>query len=146
MVFYFFNCPKKSNFAKEPNNHILMSKNNLFDGDSYKAIFAGITYKLLIGREWIKYADVMAKFNGMSSVKELKHNVSDYDYYGELKKAFPAVCDAPFQITADEIKTDRECLEVYFFNDGSGFQNVLQNESRRKRDVDGRVGEARRIS
>ncbi len=71
-----------------------MSKNNLFDGDSYKAIFAGITYKLLIGREWIKYADVMAKFNGLSSVKELKHNVSDYDYYGELKKAFPAVCDA----------------------------------------------------
>ena len=70
-----------------------MSKNNLFDGDSYKAIFAGITYKLLIGREWIKYADVMAKFNGLSSVKELKHNVSDYDYYGELKKAFPAVCD-----------------------------------------------------
>ena len=37
-----------------------MIKKNLFDGESYYAIFAQVTYKWLMSRKWVTYADIMA--------------------------------------------------------------------------------------
>ncbi len=71
-----------------------MIKNNIFDGESYQAIYARAAYKLLISRKWITYADIVAYVKGLASAKELEYNVSNSDYYGELKKAFPTVCKA----------------------------------------------------
>lgn len=61
-----------------------MLRYNIFDGDSYYAQFAQVTYKLLMSRRWITYADIMAEYLG----KTLACNVSNCDHYGELKKAF----------------------------------------------------------
>ena len=61
-----------------------MRKQNIFDGDSYRAIFTGLIYKRLISRLWFTNADVMADAIG----KPLICNVSDCDNYVELKKAF----------------------------------------------------------
>ena len=65
-----------------------MSCNNIFDGESFHAIFARIVYKWLISRSWVTYADIMADYLGLNSSKELMCNVSKCDNYGELKKAF----------------------------------------------------------
>lgn len=65
-----------------------MTRKNLFDGDSYYAQFAQVTYKWLISRKWVTYADIMAEYLGLNSSKELTCNVSNCDNYGELKKAF----------------------------------------------------------
>ncbi len=71
-----------------------MSRSNIFDGDSLYAAFAQAAYKLLTSHKWITYADVMAETRGLKSAKELKTNISKLDGYGELRKAFPAVCKA----------------------------------------------------
>ena len=63
-------------------------KKNIFVGDSYLSQFAEIIYRLAISRKPFDYADVMAEFQGCGSKQELQYNVSNYDYYGELKKAF----------------------------------------------------------
>ncbi len=65
-----------------------MSKNNIFGGDSYYALMAQVTYKRLMSREWVTYADIMADHLGLNSSNELSCNVSNCDNYGELKKAF----------------------------------------------------------
>ena len=65
-----------------------MTRNNLFDGESYHAMFAQVTYKRLMSRKWVTYADIMAEYLGLNSSKELTCNVSNCDNYGELKKAF----------------------------------------------------------
>lgn len=65
-----------------------MSHNNIFDGDSYYALFAQVTYKHLMSRKWVTYADIMADYLDLNSAKELECNVSKCDNYGELKKAF----------------------------------------------------------
>lgn len=65
-----------------------MIKKNLFDGESYYAIFAQVTYKWLMSRKWVTYADIMADYQGLKSAKELTCNVTNCDNYGELKKAF----------------------------------------------------------
>ena len=64
-----------------------MLKQNLFDGDSFKAQFAIITYRQLMSRRWITNADVMSEYLGKESVEELPYNLSDCEGYGELKKA-----------------------------------------------------------
>ena len=82
-----------------------MQRKNLFDGDSYKAQFALITYRWLTSRRWVTYADVLAEYLGLSSVMELEYSVSKYYQYThdddpkkkgirELKKTFPAICEA----------------------------------------------------
>lgn len=63
-------------------------RSNLFDGDSYYAQFAQVTYKRLMSRKWVTYADIMSEHLGLKSPKELSCNVSNCDNYGELKKAF----------------------------------------------------------
>ena len=65
-----------------------MAKFNLFDGDSYYAQFAQVTYKRLMSRNWVTYADIMAEHLGLESVGQLPCNVSNCDNYGELRKAF----------------------------------------------------------
>lgn len=71
-----------------------MRRLNLFDGDSYKAQFAIITYRRLISRRWVTYSDIMADYLGLKSSKELTCNVSNCDNYGELKKAFRDIRNA----------------------------------------------------
>lgn len=65
-----------------------MPRQNLFDGESFHAIFAQVTYRWLISRKWVTYADIMADYLGLKSAKDLTCNVSNCDNYGELKKAF----------------------------------------------------------
>lgn len=62
-----------------------MQRKNLFDGESYKAEFASITYRRLISHQWVTYADIMAERLGVS-IEELPANISNCDGYGELKK------------------------------------------------------------
>lgn len=81
-----------------------MQRKNLFDG-GFKAQFAGITYRWLMSRRWVTYADVLAEYLGLNSANDLEYSVSKYYEYTkeddekrkgirELKKAFPEVCDA----------------------------------------------------
>lgn len=81
-----------------------MKRKNLFDG-GYKAQFAIITYRWLISRRWVTYADVLAEYLRLESSAELEYSVSKYYEYTkdddekkkgirELKKAFPEVCNA----------------------------------------------------
>ncbi len=65
-----------------------MTRRNFFDGESYHAMFAQVTYKWLMSRKWVTYADIMADYLGLKSAKDLTWNVSNCDNYGELKKAF----------------------------------------------------------
>lgn len=65
-----------------------MVHGNIFDGESYHAIFARLVYKWLISRKWVTYADIMAEYMMLGSAKDLPCNVSNCDNYGELKKAF----------------------------------------------------------
>lgn len=59
-----------------------MRKGNLFNGDSYMAIFARAIYKRLISREWVTYADIMGDYLGRKC-----DNPSKEDHYRELVKA-----------------------------------------------------------
>lgn len=78
---------------------------NLFDGDSYKAQFAAITYRRLMSRRWVTYADVMAEFMGLDSAEQLPCGVSKCKHKGELYKAFPEVCR-----TLEE-KEGKDCIK-----------------------------------
>lgn len=73
-----------------------MQRKNLFDGESYKAEFAIITYRWLMSRQWVTYADIMADRIGCAK-KELPTNLSNCDGYGELKKTVcivkKAICE-----------------------------------------------------
>ena len=42
---------------------MFMQRKNLFDG-GYKAQFADITYRWLMSRRWVTYADVLAEYLG----------------------------------------------------------------------------------
>ena len=63
-----------------------MRRQNLFDGDSYKAQFALIAYRRLMSRRWVTHADIMAEYLGRESASELPYNLSNCEGYGELKK------------------------------------------------------------
>ena len=58
-------------------------KSNIFNGDSYKAIFARAIYKRLMSREWVTFADIMS-----DCLEKPCENPSKEEHYGELKKAF----------------------------------------------------------
>ncbi|MBQ7664909.1 MAG: WYL domain-containing protein [Bacteroidaceae bacterium] len=95
-----------------------MIRKNLFDGESYHAIFAQVTYKWLISHKWVTYADIMADYLGLKSAKELTYNVSKCDNYGELKKAFRDVRNA---ING---KVGEKCFEVDGNNRNKRFRYV----------------------
>lgn len=71
-----------------------MARSNIFDGESYHAIFARLIYKWLLSRKWFTYADIMAEYMMLGIAKDLPCNVSNCDNYGELKKAFHDVRNA----------------------------------------------------
>ena len=62
-------------------------RHNLFDGDSYYAQFAQVTYKWLISRKWVTNADIMADYMGLKSSSELPCSISKCDHVKELSKA-----------------------------------------------------------
>ena len=78
-----------------------MQRKNLFDGDSYKAQFALITYRWLMSHRWVSYADIMADYIGVTT-KELPANLSNCDGYGGKSTAccprVPNAADPPKKI------------------------------------------------
>ena len=83
-----------------------MLRTNLFDGESCHAKFARITYKRLISRNWVTYADIMAEYMKLYSAKELPYLVSKCVGYGELKKAFRNICNSIIN------RVGKDCFEV----------------------------------
>ena len=95
-----------------------MKNNNLFDGESYYAMFAQVTYKWLISRKWFTYADIMADYLGLKSANELTCSISKCDNYGELRKALPDV------LKAIENKVGKGGIEVKGNNGGRSYRYV----------------------
>ena len=95
-----------------------MFHHNLFDGDSHYTLFAIATYKWLMSRKWITYADIMAEYLGLKSSKELPCNVSNCDNYGELKKAFRDVRKAIVE------KVGGDCFEEEGNNRNKRFRYI----------------------
>lgn len=95
-----------------------MLRNNIFDGDSYYAQLAQATYKKLMSREWVTYADIMSEHLGLKSPQELPCNVSNCDNYGELKKSFRDVR----RIISE--KMGQECLKEDGNNRNKRFQYI----------------------
>lgn len=81
-----------------------MQRKNLFDGESYKAEFSIITYRWLMSRRWVTYADIMAE-RLMCSKEELPANLSNCDGYGELKKTVSIIKKAIYD------KIGENCFE-----------------------------------
>ena len=96
----------------------MVIRKNLFDGESYHAMFAQITYKWFVSRKWVTYADIMADYLGLKSAKELTYNVSNCDNYGELKKAFRDVSKAIVE------KVGEGCFEIDGNNRNKRFRYV----------------------
>lgn len=95
-----------------------MRRQNLFDGDSYKAQFAIIIYRRLIGRRWVTYADIMAEYLRLDSPNDLPYNLSNCEGYGELKKIFGTLKRA---ITD---KVGEGCIETEGNNRGRRFRYI----------------------
>lgn len=70
-----------------------MMRKNPFEGNSSYAQFSRITYKRLMSRLWVTYADVMAEHQQLSSVHKLPCSVSKCVGYQDLKKAFADITD-----------------------------------------------------
>ena len=97
-----------------------MKNQNLFDGYSKKAIFARTSYKLLMTREWITYAAIIANAS-IKYARVIPESVTNSDYYGELKKAFPEVCRAIKE------REGEKSIEKQGNNRNSRFRYVGQN-------------------
>lgn len=100
-----------------------MTRSNIFDGDSYYALFARVIYKQLMSRQWITYADIMACHLGFSSSKELSYNVSNYDKYGELRKAFRDVYHAIIN------EVGEGCIKEQGNNRNKSFRYIGDNDN-----------------
>lgn len=68
-----------------------MTKLNPFDGNGSRADFARIAYKQLMSREWISYDTIMEE---KLKPEKMRTCVSKCPQIGELKKAFPCICNA----------------------------------------------------
>lgn len=110
-----------------------MTRSNIFDGDSYYALFARVIYKQLMSRQWITYADIMAYHLGFSSSKELSYNISNYDKYGELRKAFRDVYHA---ITKE---VGEGCIEEQGNNRNKCFRYIGENDNPLEAMINARV-------
>lgn len=64
-----------------------MTRSNLFDGESYQAMFAIIIYKWLLTHKWFTYADIMADYMNLKSAKDLPCSISKCEHVKELTKA-----------------------------------------------------------
>ena len=92
----------------------MVIRNNFFDGESYKAEFAIITYRRLMSRDWVTNADIMAERLGCS-IEKLPANLSNCDGYGELKKI---VCILKKAIR-DKLGIRKKCDEDCFKEEGN---------------------------
>ena len=110
-----------------------MVRTNIFDGDSFYAIFARVVYKQLMSRQWITYADIMAYHLGLSSSEELSNNVSNYDKYGELRKAFRDVYHAIIN------EVGEGSIEEQGNNRNKSFRYVGENENPLEAMINARV-------
>lgn len=97
-------------------------KFKIFNGDSYYTLFAKVTYKWLISRKWVTYADIMSDYLGLNSANELTCNVSKCDNYGELKKAFRDIR----RIINDKLGSD--CFEEYGNNRNKRFRYIGKDD------------------
>lgn len=95
---------------------------NLFEGDGYKAQFAVITYRRLMSRRWVTYADVMTEFMGFDSAENLPYDISKCDHIGELRKIFPIICK-----TLKE-KVGKDCIEENGNNRNKRFRYVGKDD------------------
>lgn len=95
---------------------------NLFDGESYCAMFAQVAYKLMMSRKWITYADVMAKYMMLDSTDDLPYSVSNCDNYVDLKKAISALRNAISE------KVGGNCFEERGNNRGKSFRYVGEDD------------------
>lgn len=78
-----------------------MTHKNPFDGNSYYAQFARITYKRLMSRLWVTYADVMAEYHQLGPDQKLPYSVSKCVGYQDLKKVFADITDLIVQKLGD---------------------------------------------
>ena len=95
-----------------------MNKNNIFDGRGDYSMLPHKVYSRLITRQWVTYADVMADYMFVESADELPCTISKCDGYGELKKAFPAICHAINE------KLGEDCFEVEGNNRNKRFRYI----------------------
>lgn len=94
-----------------------MHRKNLFDGESYKAEFALITYRWLMSHRWVTYANIMADRLDCS-IEELPANLSNCDGYGELKKTVAIVKKAICE------KVGNDCFEEEGNNRNKRFRYI----------------------
>lgn len=99
-----------------------MLHRNIFDGDSFYAQFAQATYRRLMSRLWVSYADIIVDHFNLSSIDELSCNISNCDNYGELKKAFRDVRKA----INDKIGS--KCIEEDGNNRNKRFRYIGKDE------------------
>lgn len=93
-----------------------MKSNNLFLRKGSYGKFARISYKWLMSRKWVTYADIMAEYMKLDSAKDLPYPVSCCDNYGELRKAFPDVCHAIV------LKVGNDCIDEKGNNRNKSFK------------------------
>ena len=98
-----------------------MAPSNIFDGDSYHAIFARLIYKRLQSRKWFTYADIMAEYMMLGIAKNLSCNVSNCDNYGELKKAFRYVRNAIKLKIGDGYFEEPYRVDPYYVGEARGW-------------------------
>ena len=99
------------------------AKGNIFNGDSYKAIFARAIYKRLMSREWVTFADIMS-----DCLEKPCENPSKEEHYGELKKAFGKIKQLITEKVGEgwrkrSIPTHSEWLYPLTFDAGKGLKN-----------------------
>lgn len=100
----------------------MKKRDNIFDGESYRAQFALIIYKFMMSRRPFTNTDVMKEFLGPKKAKEIDMNqcsITCMENYSELKKAF---CDV-----RNEIRTklgNAGCIEESGNNRNKHFRYV----------------------
>lgn len=106
-----------------------MAKDYLFDGESARPHFARYTYKRLMSREWITYADVMGDY----LLEPLSCPVSNCEKYGELRKAFRDVYNAIVK------EVGEGCIVEQGNNRNKSFRYVGKNDNPLEAMINARV-------
>ena len=100
----------------------MKKRENIFDGESYRAQFAVIIYKFMMLRKPFTTADVMKEYLGPKKAKEInidRCGITCVDNYSELKKAFGNVRNA----IHSKLGCD-DCIEVMGNNRNKSFRYV----------------------
>ena len=108
-------------------------KGNIFNGDSYKAIFARAIYKRLMSRELVTFANIMSDYLGKPC-----ENPSKEEHYGELKKAFGEIKQLIIEKVGEdsiEIKGNNRNQCFHYMGDVENPLSDLYNYGRVIRDL-----------